>query len=538
MNNSTLFRNTALATLILASSAPVQAATFTDIAVSAGLGIHSRSTGWGDYDNDGCLDVMMTSDTSPKLFRNNCDGSNTFTDVSATAGITAPAMNWAAVWADVNGDDLLDVYLTAQAETTYNVLYINQGNGTFVADTSAPVSGRGSAGASFADYDGDGDLDLFVAGRFGSTNNQDALLRNDNGTFTDVTDLAGLGGQAGRLTFMGLWFDYDMDGDQDLYLTVDFGTDVLYQNNGDGTFTDVSLAAGIGLPQHGMGVYTGDLNNDGCLDIASSNNNGDTTNDPETDEHGPSIIYLNNCDGTFTVASYASGIADRAVVDWGLNFIDYDNDGDLDFSQVSGGMLSSGQPNAFYENDGSGQLFDITAAAGVSDSGDAFGSAWIDVDNDGDLDWFVSNSGNPSFPNALYRNDSATGHYLKVKLNGIAPNTDAVGATVKITAGSRTQMRVIQAGLSYGNSEELAAFFGLGVKTVADNVTVIWPNGTQSEVLNVAVDQTLVIDEDTSNVPLVGTVTGSVTDPNGLPLAGAAVSVRRCHWADRSHGRL
>lgn len=525
MKTITLVKSTLLLTAMGLSTAS-QAANFTEIAAPAGLDVNSRSAGWADYNNDGCLDVMLVNGNTPTLYKNNCD--STFTEVTTEAGIDSPNFPWSVAWADFDGDGDLDAYISGASGTDTNAMWQNNGDGTFqnVAADVGLTATLGTAGASWADYDQDGDLDLFLAGRFDATSNLDGLFRNDDGQFTDVAATAGVQGASNRLTFMGVWFDYDMDGDQDLYLSCDFDPDVLYQNNADGTFTDVSATAGIGAPEHGMGISTGDLNNDGCPDVVSSNNNRTDVDDGELDEHGPSIIYLNNCDGTFTVASYDSGIKDRGYVNWGVNFIDYDNDGDLDFSEVAGGMLSSGEPNAFYENDGTGHLFDITDAAGVANNGLAFGSSWADIDNDGDLDWLVSNAAEETLPNVLYRNDSATGHYLRVKLNGADKNTDAIGAVVKITSGSRTQMRTIQAGLSYGNSEELVAHFGTGIKDVVDTVTINWPTGGSTVLTDVSVDQTLVVDEITQPEPIPATIRGLITEPSGLPSALAIVDVR------------
>lgn len=520
---------TAISSLtILASTlaySPVNAANFSDVALSAGFDTHSRSSGWADYNEDGCVDVVRTGSSGATLHKNNCDGS--FTDATVESGISVTDNAWAAVWADYDGDNLIDVFITAGSSSVQNnTLWRNLGDGTFEnVTTSTGLDGvNASAGASWADFDQDGDLDLFVASRFDPDTTPDYLFRNDDGVFTDIAASAGVQGAIDRLTFMGVWFDYDIDGDQDLYVAIDFGTDVLYRNNLDGTFTDVSLEAGIGAPTHGMGIYTGDLNNDGCEDIVSSNNSRTELDNEELSEFGPSMIYLNNCDGTFTPGSYASGIADRGVVNWGVSFIDYDNDGDLDFSEVSGAMLTNGEPNAFYENDGSGQLFDITQKAGVEDEGDAFGSAWVDYDNDGDLDWFVSNTANVIITDAFFQNNSVTGHYLRVKLNGADKNTDAVGAVVKITSGSRTQMRTIQAGRSYANSEELVAHFGLGVKDKIDSVSVQWPTGGTTELSDITADQTLVIDE--VSEPITTSISGTVTDPSGLPVFAAIIDIR------------
>ena len=530
---SKLMRKRPLAmTLAIATTAAIpavsSAANFADVSVQAGVDVSSRGGSWGDFNGDGCQDLILAKTGGVTLLSNINDPSfgcmGLFHDVTDQSGITGPSSAWSAVWADYDGDNDLDVYVTSMSEDETNALWRNDGNSFSDVTVAEGLDNiRGNAGASWGDYDGDGDLDIFVAGRFGA-DAVDQLFRNDGGSFTEVAVAAGIAGEANRLTFMGMFFDYDNDGDQDLYLSVDFNSDVLYQNNGDATFTDVSAAAGIGQPEHGMGLSLGDFNNDGCMDIISSNNTGTGTEDPDDDDHKASVLYLNNCDGTFSGTNEEIGILDQNIVEWGLNLIDYDNDGDLDLSVVAGGMLSDGEPNTFYENNGNGELFVITEEAGVANSGAAFGSIWADVDNDGDLDWYVNNA-SEDIPGALFRNDSARGNYFKVDLQGAGMNTDAVGAIVKVTAGSRTQMRIISAGTSYVGGEPLIAHFGLGVKDKVDSVEVIWPNnGGVTELFDLAANQTILV-EQTESEPVLGTVSGLVIYQS-LPVISAAVNLR------------
>lgn len=523
----------------------VQAASFTDVTDSAGLGgMYAHGAGWGDLNNDGCPDLAISGTDAVVLMKNECDGN--FTDITISAGLDGldglSSRSWATVWADVNADGDLDLYLSKAG------LYLNNGDETFSFATGSGIEANSDiAGASFADYDMDGDLDLFLAVRFdvdqtGSLK-LDMLLNNDNGVFTDVAEMAGILPlvEEQQLTFMGAFLDYDLDGDLDLYRAVDFGPDVLHKNLGDGTFMDATAEAGlnpnVANPGHGMGIAVGDINNDGCMDIASSNNGGTGTDgtdgapdSDELDDHGPTILYLNQCDGTFEVASYATGIKDRGFVEWGLNFVDYDNDGDLDFPIVAGGMLTTdGQANALYENDGSGNLVEITDKAGSLDGPDgaSFGSYWADYDNDGDLDWFVTNASEDASANQLFRNDSATGNYLAVDLICSDGNIDCIGATVSITAGSRTQIRTLQAGVSYVGSEEIKAYFGTGVKNTVEILTIQWPNGSVMELTDVAVNQTLVVDQETGpQEPQLATITGTVTDADGMPVEDAGVFLR------------
>ena len=480
---------------------------FNDVAESAGVAVRgARGVGWADYDQDGCVDLLVTTKGGSHLFRNACDGTASFIDVSREAGLRGPLRGWTPAWADYDGDGDLDVYIasgssefgsSALSTVNSNALYRNNGDGTFtnVAAFSGVDDPGASIGASWADYDGDGDLDLFVANRWENAaerESRDRLYRNEgNGMFTNVAHLVGVAGKPRRRTFMGVWLDYDNNGTQDLYVAVDFDDDVLYRNNGDGSFTDVSATAGVSGPEHGMGVAVADLNADGCIDIFSTNN---TQADDE--EHGPSVLYMNNCDGTFYNDAVTHGVLDRATVEWGPNIIDWDNDADLDLAVTAGGMLSSGQPNVLYESlckKGTCSFQDVTTISGTTNLGAAFGSAWADFDNDGDLDWFVANSAGG--PSVLFRNDNQVGRYLKLHLTGVGANTRAVGARLELTVRGRTQYATIRSGTGYASDQEQVAFFGLGGATQADHLRIFWPSGATSEFRNIPANQTINITE-------------------------------------------
>ncbi len=394
-------------------------------------------------------------------------------------------------WADYDGDGAPDVYI-ASADGA-NALYRNRGDGTFadVAGQAGVADPRSSTGAAWADYDGDGDLDLFVANRFYATPESsitDRLYRNDgDGTFTDVGEALGVA-VPGRKTFMPAWFDYDRNGTQDLYLAVDFGNDRLYRNNGRGGFTDVTAAAGITGPEHAMGVAVGDIDGDGCFDLVSTNN---TRGRPEDPAHGPSTLYVSDCDGRFSDRTREWGMADRGTVDWGVSLVDWDNDGDQDLAIVSGGMLEQGERerNVLYENRG-GRLVDVTRSLGAGVTGAAFGAAWADYDRDGDLDWLIVNSKrNP----ALLENRVAGGHWLNVRLKGRGANRDGIGARVELVAAGRRQVRTLQAGKGFAASEEPQVHFGLGVAGRVQSLRVIWPDGVVTEQPGPVVDQTVTV---------------------------------------------
>ncbi len=497
-----------LGVILIASILPTAAqAEFVNVAEEAGVALKNvRGAGWADYDGDGCPDLLVALKSRVRLFHNACDGSGSFADVTRAARIPGPSNAWMPAWADYDGDGDLDVYIaaggseygsTGPGSGNPNKLYSNNGDATFTDVTSATGVGDpgSSTGASWADFDNDGDLDLFVANRWrvaAVPNSFDSLYRNNgDGTFTNVASQAGVAGKAFRQSFMGAWIDYDGNGTQDLYVAVDFGPDILYRNDGNGSFTDVSEGAGVRGPAHGMGIAVADLNADGCTDLLSTNNTQD-----DDAEHGPSVLYMNNCDGTFHNAAREFGILDRAVVEWGPNFVDWDNDADLDLAVTAGGMLTSGEPNVLYENlceAGVCAFADVTDREGVTDVGAAFASAWADYDNDGDLDWFVANTrGEPS---ALFRNDGAVGAYLKIRLAGRGGNRRGIGANVELEIDGVSQFALIQSGKGYASDEEQQAFFGLGPADHADRVSVFWPSGAQTTIENVSANQIITLTE-------------------------------------------
>jgi hypothetical protein len=460
--------------------------------VAAKRGIHTegaRSAGWADYDSDGCVDFLVSESTGVRLYRNDCTGN--FMDVSKQAGVAAPAGAIGVAWADYDADDDLDVYV-ASADGA-NALYRNEGDGRFtdVAAAAGVADPRSSTGAAWADFDGDGDLDLYVANRFYPKPESvitDRLYRNNgDGTFTDVGQAIGVA-VPDRKTFMPAWFDYDGNGTQDLYLAVDFGDDRLYSNDGKGRFTEVTAEAGIMGPEHAMGLAVGDINGDGCFDVVSTNN---TRGEPEQVEHGPSTLYVNDCQGGFSDQTRDWGIIDRGTVDWGVQLVDWDNDGDQDLAIVSGGMLENGEKetNVLYENRG-GHLVDVTRQLDAEVTGAAFGSAWADYDNDGDLDWLIVNSKKNT---VLLENQAAKGRYLNVRLKSGDSNRNGVGARVELVIDGKTQVRTLQAGKGYAASEELEAHFGLGDAERVEQLRVRWPDGEVTTLKGLKADQTITV---------------------------------------------
>ena len=469
---------------------------FTDVTAESGLisPFHSRGIAWGDYNGDGCIDLYVTRygmNVSNSLYRNNCDGR--FTDVAFWAGVINPLGANGAAWGDYDADGDLDLYVGTHLEEP-NILYRNNGDGTFTDVTASANVGdlHSASGVAWGDYDADGDLDLFLSnGHSDFQDNSDVLYQNDgNGKFVDVAPSAGVAGSLTQVSWSSTWFDYDNNGTMDLYVSVSAGSDALYRNNGDGTFSDISTAAGISNPMSGHGVAVGDYNGDGCLDILSTN---------DSVQNGLTVLYRNNCNGTFTNVSLAAGILDRGTSDWGVNFVDYDNDAYLDLAIASGGrafdaegILNIVGPNALYKNNGNGTFIDVITTVGAANNSHTLGSAWADFDNDGDLDWYIANNADRD---VLFRNDGPVGNHLKVVLQSDTGDTHGIGARVELTSNGKTQVRIIQSGQSLFSAEELAAFFGLGSASTVDKVQVLWPSGKTSVITNLAANQTIVIRE-------------------------------------------
>lgn len=391
---------------------------FTDVTAASGTANNGNASAgvWGDYDNDGYLDLYVTNDGTPnRLYHNH--GNGTFTDVAVASGTALVAQGRGAAWGDYDHDGRLDLYVVNVGP---NVLYHNEGGGIFTNATTGPLGDAGSGQtAVWGDYDGDGDLDLYIANWSGQPNK---LLRNDGGSFTDVSIASGTAGASSSTG--ATWVDYDNDGDLDLYV-VNEDTNRLYRNDGVFPFVDVSAATHTNVPGTGRGASWGDFDNDGDLDLYVS------------DFAGPDHLLRQEACGVFA---------------------------------------------------------DVTAMNGLASTTGNRGTAWADIDNDGDLDLYVARSG----ANRLYLNNGAAPsyhHWLQVALVGVRSNRDGIGARVRVVAGSRRQLREISGGSGLYSEESLIAAFGLGTVTTADTIQVRWPSGVLQAVTNVAADQRITLTE-------------------------------------------
>ena len=490
----------------------------------------------GDYDGDGWVDLYVTRlDDTDILYRNM--GNGRFNDVTESvfdSNHLRRVKSNGASWGDVDNDGDQDLYVTSLNSSRYS-LFINNGQGGFTDETVARGAGidgtdeRQGFSSTFGDYDNDGYLDLYVTewGRVKTKGTEfrshARLLRNQGpanpGHFTDVTDSAGVnvddsvamapgfGSLDGVMLFTPRFADLDDDGHMDLAIAGDFRTSRLFWNNGDGTFTDGTEQAGVGTDENGMGSAIADYNGDGRLDWFVTSIYETSGETPPGVNWGPTgnRLYRNNGERSFTDVSEIAGVRDGAW-GWGAEWLDYDNDGDLDLIMTNGmDNPASDEENHFnndrmrlWRNDGNGKFTEVGVDEGVTDTRSGKGLLTFDYDNDGDLDVFVVN--NRDQP-VLYRNDSDDSHhYLRVKTKGTISNADGLGARVTITPslGNSPHVWEINAGSNYLSQSESTAHFGLGADTtMVDLLTIKWPSGLIQSFVNVAADQLLEVLEPT-----------------------------------------
>jgi enediyne biosynthesis protein E4 len=497
-----------------------------------------------DYDNDGWMDIYVVSGSTfdaldgkaepphAALFHNNHDG--TFTNVAAKAGVTNDRWGIGTSIADFDGDGWPDIYVTNWGK---NRLYRNNHDGTFtdVAEKAGVTVGGWSTGSTWGDYDGDGKLDLFVAGYVhfdranlpqgevngvpnmyctfrgeavscgprGLKGEPDHLFHNNgDGTFTDVSEKAGVADKPGYYGLGTVFADVNNDGRPDLLVGDDSTPNYLYLNKGDGTFEDVSYASGFAVNGAGqetasMGIAVGDFRNNGMLDVF------DTT---FSDNYKP--LYLNEGDGNMTDVSYEMGLGEVTVpfLSWGDAFFDYDNDGWKDLMMADGhvyreadkypwGTSWAERPMLFH-NIG-GKKFEVVPpveGTGLADVIAGRGLAAGDLFNDGKIDVAINvMDGHP----VLLRNVSDDkNHWIEFKLVGGAKSPrDAVGATVYVKANGMRQRGDVLSGGSYASNNDPRPHFGLGAATTIDDVEIHWPSGRVEHLAVKGVDRIVTVTE-------------------------------------------
>jgi len=490
-----------------------------------------------DYNNDGLLDIFFTNGAEipsleksdprywNRLFRNNGDG--TFTDVTETAGLKGVGYSMGVAAGDYDNDGFVDLYV---AGVNRNQLFHNNGDGTFTdvtekAGVSGVVPGLGKAwavAAGWFDYNNDGLLDLFVVNYlnydirtamtcpvdgvsaycspsvFQGTPN--ILYRNNgDGTFTDVSEQSHVSQYIGK--GMGLAFsDYDDDGFTDVFISNDSFQNFLLHNNGDGTFTDVAMFAGVqynesGKSMAGMGADFRDIDNDGRPDILQTAMFGDSFR-----------LYRNIGDGQFQDVSGASGITriTSRLTAWGVGAFDFDNDGNKDIFTANAEILDTSMElthrpfalfNGLFRNKGNLTFEDISAKVGADFSVPAThrGAAFGDFNNDGKIDIVVNNINGP--PQLLMNRSHTQNHWIILNLIGTRSNRDGLGTKVKITTSHGTQFNQATTAVGYNSSSGKRVHFGLGDAAVIDRIELAWPSGVKQILTNVRADQIFTVTE-------------------------------------------
>lgn len=466
-----------------------------------------------DADSDGWIDLYILNGaplpgyegpTGPNaLFRN--DGDGTFTDITDSSGTGDMRFGMAAATGDADNDGDPDLYV---ANYGANVLYRNDGGGRFtdVTMTAAVADSGWGSHAAFADVDRDGDLDLYVANymdfdvdanracyrgearEYCGPNTYDGqsgvLYRNDGDLqFVDITSEAGLSTQAGR-QLAAVFGDIDDDGDDDLFVANDKQPNFLFTNDGAGHFEEIGAIAGVayneeGVAESAMGADLGDIDNDGDIDIVVA-----------TFQWLPNTLYQNDGDGFFSDVTFSVGLGAESVPYLGMTaaFLDYDNDGFLDVFVANGHLdqnvkefdpsTSYEQINQLFRNRHDGTFEETTRSSGPGMLVErvSHGAVFGDIDNDGDVDIFISDSASPTC--TLLRNDGGNAaNYLTLRVRGTRSNRDAIGARVRIVADDLVQTRQIRRSYGYMGSNDVRLHVGLGSRTVADSVIVRWPNG-------------------------------------------------------------
>jgi enediyne biosynthesis protein E4 len=488
-----------------------------------------------DYDNDGWPDIFLVNGmdwpghiqkhSTPKLYHNNHDG--TFTDVTHKAGLDVEMYGMGVAVGDYDNDGYDDLFVTAYGQSR---LFHNNGNGTFSdATQKAGLLGAKefSTSAAWVDYDKDGQLDLVVGNYVQWTPETDLYCTLDgksksyctpesykgksvrlwhnrgNGAFEDVTQKAGLGEPTSKTLGVAV-LDYDNDGWPDLLFSNDTQPNKLYRNNGNGTFTEKAVIAGVafsedGVARAGMGVDAGDYDHSGSPSVLITNFSNQMLS-----------LYHNEGKGLFVDEAPRSeiGRASLLTLGFGCFFFDYDLDGwpdvlvanghiDADIERVQANVKYAMPPHLF-RNLGNGTFTEVTKTLGASFVAPRVGrgAAYADTNNDGRLDVLLSTNGGPVY---LFRNEvqgpSATNRSLRIKLTGTKSNRDGIGAIAKLTAGGETQTQMLRSGSSYLSASELVLTFGLAQREKADIVEIRWPSGQVDRLTNVAAGQTIGVTE-------------------------------------------
>ncbi len=458
---------------LLLSVSCIKSQTFTNVAQQ--IGIHSTyfddyyipggGAGFADYDNDGDIDLLVGGRTNFIFYRND---NGFFTDVTNQTGInfTGDCLK-SVIWGDFNNDGWRDVYLTSWYSGSR--LYKNNGNGTFTNITvssgiNVPVNYQTTT-AAWGDINRDGFLDLYICnyGNIEGAGEQPNYFykNNGNGTFTDITNSSGAKDSLYKKPLSIVIFDYNMDGWQDIYISMDkYQRSTLFKNLGNETFQDVTVFSNTQCNFDAMGTAVGDYNHDGLLDMHISN--------------GPpgNATFRNNGNGTFTNVAVATNTTINKEC-WGNSFIDYDNDGWCDLYASSAAGID--MCDVLYKNNSNNTFSNICFSIGIRDSTFTYGIAKGDYNNDGYPD-IIATMSRDSVAH-FYKNSTGSNNWIKLKCIGVQSNKDAIGTIVTSYAGGDMNRQVILGGNSFLSCDDVELIFGLGTADRSDSIVINWTNG-------------------------------------------------------------
>ncbi len=494
-----------------------------------------ETTGGGaafiDYDNDGLLDIFIVNGSrlagseqplpASYLYHNKGDG--TFEDATRKAGLTKSGWGQGVCAGDYDNDGFIDVFVSYWGQ---NILYRNLGNGTFAAAGLPAQRRRWGSGCAFLDYDRDGRLDLFVSnyvdfdletatppganpfcqfrglsvicGPRGLKGESNILYHNNgDGTFTDLSEPAGIAAVKGNFGLGVLTGDFDNDGWPDIYVANDTNASLLFHNKHDGTFEEIGVLAGCaynsdGKETSGMGVAAADYDGDGWLDIFKTNFSDESAS-----------LYRNSGQGMFVDVAQQAGIArNQKWLGWGCGFLDFDNDGWPDLFLVNGHVypevdraklgLSYRQPKLLYRNV-TGQRFEEVASPVLQTPSASRGCAFGDYDNDGQMDIAINNMG--EIPSLLRLKAAGGNHWTRIALTGTVSNRSAIGARVTCITGKHRQTDEVRSGGSYFSQNDLRLHFGLGAAKRVDLLEIRWPSGRVERYADLPADRQINLTE-------------------------------------------
>ena len=479
---------------------------FNNVSTDLGLGIPTGTTIWGngvtfyDFDNDGWDDITLNTGvgTSVRFFKNNNGLFEELELISPPITYQTKQVNWV----DIDNDGDKDLFVTS--DTNGNRLFENTGNMNLIDITVSaglPLVNRYTYGASWGDYNNDGYLDVYISNRDETTFTIPNYLYKNNGdnTFTNVSNSVGLNTTA-HSSFCSAFFDFNNDGFQDLFVANDryVYENYLYRNNGDGTFTDIGASSGVGIFMDAMSATIADVNHDGWLDLYVTNTSSGNK------------FFINNGNETFTNISVSAGTTFNSIA-WGSVFLDADNDMDLDL--FVSGRLDPNNPAlksfAFYESQNNGTYIEPSSTGFESQNSSNYSNAIGDINNDGLFDIVVSNNFNDNV--ALWKNETiSSSNYLKVKLEGTTSNRDGVGSKIEISINGNKQYRYTLCGEGYLSQNSDSEIFGLGSNTMVDYIKVTWLSGIEDYFYDVSANQLFSIVEGNGTLSLDKNETSTV----------------------------